>query len=124
MTHSLEYAWKLDVADGLQSKMRVKSGHESVPCSGNADVSLKKDQKHSYSALADSFDEARQQLNSIITYWKDAVGPEQDSSFGRSNQAHMIVQTDEQQDSDVDEEEEEEDQEEDDQVSSMAQTST
>ncbi|WFD44122.1 hypothetical protein MPSI1_002788 [Malassezia psittaci] len=121
MTHSLEYAWNLAVADDLQSKLKVQSGQDSVPCSGTAEIPLNKDQKQSYSALADSFDEAQNQLNSIITYWKDAVGPEQDSSFGRSNQAHRTAQTDDQ-NNDPDEDDEEDQEEEDDQVPPLTQT--
>lgn len=36
-------------------------------------------------ALANALDRTRTQLNDVVTIWKDAAGPEQDSNMGRSN---------------------------------------
>ncbi|WFC95714.1 hypothetical protein MBRA1_002368 [Malassezia brasiliensis] len=55
------------------------SGTESLPDESGAPTS--------YGALANQLDAARTRLNEIVTCWKDAVGPEEDSAQGRSNQA-------------------------------------
>ena len=41
----------------------------------------------SCSELASALDAARTRVNHIVSVWKDAVGPEQDSAAGRSNTA-------------------------------------
>lgn len=54
------------------------SGTFSVPLDpGNA----------SLEGLAIALEETQERMNHIATCWKDAVGPEQDSNMGRSNQA-------------------------------------
>lgn len=77
------------------------------PNHGSESISLERTSSKPYSALADRLDETRLRLNEIVTCWKDAVGPEPDSSLGRSNQASKLPSDDDGEDEEEEEEEEE-----------------
>ncbi|KAI3617901.1 hypothetical protein CBS9595_003810 [Malassezia furfur] len=83
LTYSWAFAAPLDAPvqpmQGPDAPPPPPSGTESLPGGASA--------PSSYGALADQLDAARTRLNEIVTCWKDAVGPEEDSSQGRSNQA-------------------------------------
>jgi len=86
MTH-VAFSWAFDTHDATtEHRAYAAQGEDSVP-----------QQDHTLEGLATSLDDAREKLNDIVTCWKDAVGPEQDSHMGRSNAAHA-------QDDDEDEE--------------------
>ena len=61
------------------------AGHQP-PAEGAATVEAAPGTR-AHQVLADSLDNARAEINRVTTYWKEAVGPEQDSAMGRSNQA-------------------------------------
>lgn len=63
----------------------------------------------SLGALADALDAARHELNALVTCWKDAVGPEHDSSQGRSNAAHAPDREDDDESDESDDEEDNDD---------------
>ncbi|WFD35743.1 hypothetical protein MCUN1_002604 [Malassezia cuniculi] len=60
---------------------------DAPPAQGSAEVADAPGARV-HQVLADTLDNARAEINRITSYWKDAVGPEQDSTMGRSNQAH------------------------------------
>ena len=78
----LRYAWDFE-AQG------TNVSNQTFPSKGSQTIHFHAEH-NCHAELADALDAARTKLNDIITCWKDAVGPEQDSSMGRSNQACSI----------------------------------
>ncbi|WFD32447.1 hypothetical protein MSPP1_003495 [Malassezia sp. CBS 17886] len=78
----VDFAWQLNAARDGPSQ-RPPGSAPAAEGLGRADIAAA---RMDNAAVADAVEAARDQLNSIISYWKDAVGPEQDSSMGRSNQ--------------------------------------
>lgn len=77
----LRYSWAL----GAPADAPPPS-QGTPPAQGSAEVALSS-ASTPHAALADTLDAARVELNAIVTAWKDLVGPEQDSTMGRSNSA-------------------------------------
>lgn len=59
---------------------------DALPASGTFSVPLDSGSA-SLEGLARALEKTQERMNHIATCWKDAVGPEQDSNMGRSNQA-------------------------------------
>lgn len=95
----IAYTWALSAGDNAE-------GNDDLPPSGSEEIGVKTGSTDEYAALADALDATRERMNTIITHWKEAVGPEPDSTMGRSNQASSTVAEDDGDDDDDDGEEE------------------
>lgn len=76
---NIAYSWVFDVngASSGQFTKNPKPTGEGFVHLDNCSSEL--------AALANALDRTRTQLNDVVTIWKDAAGPEQDSNMGRSN---------------------------------------
>lgn len=102
----LTYSWAFAAPPDTPVRPMQGSDAPPPPPSGTEYLPGAEGTPSSYGALADQLDAARTRLNEIVTCWKDAVGPEEDSSQGRSNQASKST-LDDAEDADEDEEDDE-----------------
>ena len=102
MAVSLKWDFAVGEHSGTEGDHPPANGAASVEVAPGASA---------HQVLADTLDNARAEINRVTTYWKEAVGPEQDSAMGRSNQASNDRGAQEREDDDDEEEEEQEDDE-------------